>query len=145
MNVAREDSGLHGTLAAGTVSRADQDVEGVGLVGDKDKVLDGAVLLIRNVHDHLLRGNNVTLDLVRGSSGDGAAVEEGSSLGDCLLDLNVVVTNLHQTESGLSGKVSSADDIGSASLNGSSGVGVDNSGVTVGGHVTIDVSSQFTI
>jgi hypothetical protein len=41
--------------------------------------------------------------------------------------------------------VGSADDIGSASLNGGSGVGVDDSGVAVSSHVTINMSSQFTI
>lgn len=145
VNVAREDSGLHGALAAGTVSRTDQDVEGVSFIGDKDKVLNRAVLLIGDVHDHLLRGNDVTLDLVRGGSGDRAAVEEGSGLGNRLLDLNVVVANLHQTESSLGSEVGSADDIGSASLNGGSGVGVDDSGVAVSSHVTINMSSQFTI
>jgi len=145
VDVTGKNSGLQGTLSARSISRADQDVESVGLVGNKGEVLDGAVLLIGNVQDHLFRGNDVTLDLIRGSSGDGAAVEQGSGFGDSLLNLNVAVSNLDQAQSSLGSVVSGANDIGSGTLNGLSGVRVDDNGMTVGGNVSINVSAQFTM
>lgn len=144
VDVTGKDGGLDSTLSAGTVARADQDVEGVGLVGDKDKVLHRAVLLIGHVEDHLLSGNHVALDLVRGSSSNGAAVEERSSLGDRLLNLNISVSDLHQSQGSLGSKVGGADNIRSTTLHWRSWVGVDHDGVAVGGNVTIDVCTQLT-
>lgn len=145
VDVACIDSGLAGTLAAGAVASADQDVESVSLVGAEDKVLNGAVLLIGHVKDHLLGGNHIALNLVRGSAHNGGTVEQSSSLSDRLLNLNVAVSNLHQAQGSLGSEMGGADNIGSATDDGLGGVGVDDDGVSVGGHVSINVSAQFTI